>query len=1341
MKKVIAILLSAMMIISSAVIAVNAEEIKDVFGVNEQSKAVESLSDVGSTNESRGDGEFFNLQKATYTSTFARIGNKTLDGYNNKVTTYGTGYVNKYSQKPADYNLTTQFTIKASASATNGELIIPLDNLYVVTNSLSGSSAPYFKDFTYKVGDGATQNAIIQTGPVHGIEDTNKYLSLPLVSPDTAETNLNVYLNCMFEFDHVSFVKRGAVFFEKYYTVANGSVDGELEAALMSDHKGYFYSSPSINLDQITEDRIFRGVETQTGFNTHSAYATVGDFSKHMEIPLDDSVEHPVVSTITISPGVKLELTTDQDKLQVTGDINTGYTIVSYVTRPGDIYVGRNFSTGNATFDSYEITVPATSEITEVVIEETIIAHTKDGDETKTITRTVEVIPPIQNLNDDAFGMEYNQIFLNLNEPNFKQEYLSLIKSLSNQGILPIEGVSYTWENDSDLPASMSDVAFSWGSLYKANVEVTARSSSGSRTIKLDNVADGKTYTVGYDSNSEIKLNNGEWIEKITSIPVYTDTDGVHYGIKGEDNDRNILSPIAINFISKDGKNPKTGADIQHMEESVFKNTLKYMADYKFNGVQQDRDTVDKAIYDENGVGTITASNKLVYTRPYISHTAYMQVIDKTKQKVAAQSGTETTDIDVTLSIRNAAFGKDRLAYQAMFEDYSWVNPVVTFELPIGVKFNTSNDKLTQNTPTKYTMITPGDVTSQYPDKDKNYSSAYYKYTETDVEVVFERLPDTADGREVWKSTTYTKVERSDGSTYSFAANVPTVFNAVVPIPLTLTSDALGGLQYANLYTSSAPTQDNFICNSSKPIISTVINNSKLTSAVVTDENDYDADGSTADNISEFANVAMFSVNDSYEVNVKTEYKDSKGNFRDASNGAIPTNIGGINEYRTIIRNDGNVNITKIVVKDVFPTFDGEKSTYVDDSMYVQILDKEGKVVENVNDFTTEGSTTMTLTLPNVVLLPGYSLRTTAQFLVSKDAPVGVTADNNIDISSYFAGSEKTTKVIQPYITQGWGEEPDLGNTYTLVFLNDQLNSGSVYYQILEGVAGPTYTLTEAPITQVYGENASLVKDGVPFYETLLFAGWFKTKDASQYGDRGNHHVDPTQAFAKEITLADCDVVESVTIDSKEYTNVIYLYSGFVREDSVTKNTADNNDYGTSTLPGFSLEGVQIRNHKWVDPYDDNGVHNTINDALRFVTIYNNSMLDELQSLYNSKVDYGYAACAAKFISEDEELTLTSNTHVKDEVCTKAVNEKNHKYFDDYRISTFVITYDNSADQQYLDQYVEARAYVKYVDANGFNRVGYNTYSNTKYAGGCRTSYNDTLTAYNNMNVVKPQQA
>ncbi len=1338
MKKVIAILLSAMMIISSAVIAVNAEEIKDVFGVNEQSKAVESLNDVVSTNESRGDGEYFNLQKVTYSSTYAPLGNESLDGYNNTVRTYGTGNINRNSQNPNDYNLTTQFTIKASASATTGELIIPLDHIYDVSDSLSSSSAPYFKNFTYKVGDSTTQSATVQNGPVYGISGTNKYLSLPLVSQASAETNLNVYLYSQFEFDHVSFVKRNAVFFDKYYTAANDAVDGELEAALLSSHKGYFYQDPSIYIIQINDGNIFRGVETQEANNYHVAYETVADLDEHMEIPLAN-VEHPVESTITISPGVELEITTDLDKLQVSGDINTGYTIISYVTSPGTIEEGRIYSTANNTIDLYKITVPETSEITEVIISETIVAHTEDGDETRTVTEKINVIDPIQDLKDSAFIMKESQIFLDLNTPDFKQDSLSTIQRLSNEGILPIEGVSYTWENDSNLPASMSDVAFSWGPLYKSNVEVFIKSNFDSRTITLENVVNNKAYTVGYDSNAEIKLNSGEWIEKITTVPVYTDDDGVtHYGIKGEDNARDIASPIGMSYVSVDGKNPKTGAEIQHMEESVFNYTLKYIADYTFGG-EEKTDVVDKAKY-ENGVGTITASNKLVYTRPYISHTVYMQVVDKTKQRVSAQSGTETTDVEVTMSIRNVAFSNNKMVYYSMFEDYSWVNPVVTFELPLGVKFNTSSDKLTKNTSTKYTMITPGDVVTKYPEIDRNYSNSSYKYSDTDIEVVFERLPDTADGREVWRSTTYTKVERTDTSVYSFIASTPTVYNALVPIPLTLTSDALGGYQYVNLYTSSAPSQDNFICQSGRPSAASVLSITKMTSKVVTDVNDYDADGSVTDNVGEIANVAMFSVNDSYEVNVKTEYKDSNGNFRDASKGAIPTNIGGINEYRTIIRNDGNVNITKIVVKDIFPTFGKVKSTYVDDSMYVQILNKEGKVVETVNDFATEGTTTMTLTLPSVVLLPGYSLRTTAQFIVSADAPVGVTADNNIDISSYFAGSVKTTKVLQPYITEGWGEEPEL-DIYTLVFLNDQLNSDSVYYQILEDVEGPTYTLTSAPITEVYGENASLVKDGVPFYDSLLFAGWFKTKDASQYGDGEDYHVDPTQAFGQEINFEDCEVVESVTIDSKEYTNVIYLYSGFVREDSVTKNTADNNDYGTSTLPGFSLEGVQIRNHKWVDPYDDNGVHNTINDALRFVTIYNNSMLDELQSLYNSKVDYGYAACAAKFISEDEELTLTSNTHVKDEVCTKAVNEKNHKYFDDYRISTFVITYDNSADQQYLDQYVEARAYVKYVDANGFNRVGYNTYSNTKYAGGCRTSYNDTLTAYNNMNVVKPQQA
>ena len=442
MKKVIAILLSAMMIISSAALAVNAEEIKDVFGVNEQSKAVESLSDVGSADESRGDGEYFNLQKVEYSSTYADLGNEAYDGYDNNVTTYGTGNVNKNSQNPNDYNLTTRFTIKASASATTGELIIPLDNIYDVSNSLSGSSAPYFKNFTYKVGDGTTQSATVMSGPVYGIEGTNKYLSLPLVSIDTAETNLNVYLYCNFELEHASLVKRNAVFFDKYYTAYNNAQDDTLEGVLLSSHLGYV-SNAYIDASQINRGNIFRGLETQEIMNHHTSYEIVSDLSKHLQIPLVD-MEHPVVSTITISPGVQVEFNEeDIDLIEIKGDINTGYTITSYVTQPGNIS-NRDASTRNYTLRSYNITVPESSNISQVIIKEEILAHTKDGDEITEKTRTIDVIDPIQDLYDGAFKMSNNQIFYDLDTPvDFKQDNISKVSNLANEGLLPIFKINF----------------------------------------------------------------------------------------------------------------------------------------------------------------------------------------------------------------------------------------------------------------------------------------------------------------------------------------------------------------------------------------------------------------------------------------------------------------------------------------------------------------------------------------------------------------------------------------------------------------------------------------------------------------------------------------------------------------------------------------------------------------------------------------------------------------------------------------------------------------------------------------------------------------------------------
>lgn len=62
-----------------------------------------------------------------------------------------------------------------------------------------------------------------------------------------------------------------------------------------------------------------------------------------------------------------------------------------------------------------------------------------------------------------------------------------------------------------------------------------------------------------------------------------------------------------------------------------------------------------------------------------------------------------------------------------------------------------------------------------------------------------------------------------------------------------------------------------------------------------------------------------------------------------------------------------------------------------------------------------------------------------------------------------------------------------------------------------------------------------------------------------------------------------------------------------------------------------------------------------------------------------------------------------------------------HRNFDNYRLYTFVVTYEKSADK--TDKKVVARSYIRYYDANGWLRVFYNDYKKNMYYGGCLCSF------------------
>lgn len=68
-----------------------------------------------------------------------------------------------------------------------------------------------------------------------------------------------------------------------------------------------------------------------------------------------------------------------------------------------------------------------------------------------------------------------------------------------------------------------------------------------------------------------------------------------------------------------------------------------------------------------------------------------------------------------------------------------------------------------------------------------------------------------------------------------------------------------------------------------------------------------------------------------------------------------------------------------------------------------------------------------------------------------------------------------------------------------------------------------------------------------------------------------------------------------------------------------------------------------------------------------------------------------------------------------------------HRNFGEYRLYTLVVTYDDEESQSKLDKKLNARAYMRYYDANGKLRVFYNNYRNNMYYGGCLCSFSQAM--------------
>jgi uncharacterized repeat protein (TIGR02543 family) len=305
--------------------------------------------------------------------------------------------------------------------------------------------------------------------------------------------------------------------------------------------------------------------------------------------------------------------------------------------------------------------------------------------------------------------------------------------------------------------------------------------------------------------------------------------------------------------------------------------------------------------------------------------------------------------------------------------------------------------------------------------------------------------------------------------------------------------------------------------------------------------------------------------------------------------------------------------------------------------------------------------------------------------------------------------------VDTPVLTRGTAQ------TYTLRYVNHQGSaSAATYGEVANLVDGESYTLPSA-----LGYTGFV--DGVPVSGTDIFSGWFTNKTASQKGALAY-----ADAAERTITIgATADAADGAT------DGVITLYAGWVAPGSVTRDAADLNT-STTYQSGFNLEGVQIKSKD----IPDEGVERAnwqgaTYNGMRFVTVYRNGLLTELDNLFktgnpnyasasDTAITYGYMMYARDNITSLAAGSLKSGLDGAVDVdCTRDGN-MNHKMFDAYRLSTIVVRYDSAEEQT---KAVEARAYVNYVDANGFARRAYNTYTGSTFAGGCRAVYNDAYTA------------
>ena len=416
------------------------------------------------------------------------------------------------------------------------------------------------------------------------------------------------------------------------------------------------------------------------------------------------------------------------------------------------------------------------------------------------------------------------------------------------------------------------------------------------------------------------------------------------------------------------------------------------------------------------------------------------------------------------------------------------------------------------------------------------------------------------------------------------------------------------------------------------------------------------------------------------------------------------------------------------------------------------------------------------LTISGAIVIRGneYNGKKNNLNILSKDNPVYVDGDltgSEIGLSDptlWDDGKEDTDAeaVSTEYLTSGFK------SNNTIIPMNAFFSDHAGWYpdysdtnadevRLVRMTFDVNYHINNDDMSEIYSDEIFTpyitnheVKDGKVIKE---FHNIPKLKDPDGYVFKGWYYDKDNNNDTRPIKFG-----ETYEGDDNVYVKGIDIYAHWEPAEEVEKDPEDDKILPAdmhNKYSSFGLFGVQIRPKDWRDKNIDKLKSQP--GGLRFITSISENLLAELEKLQpdNKKLndnttnyEYGYVAAPRKYVDiyaahygrnttnyelrysgedvngENTTGSIKDVDHDYDYVtnvdCTSKPGRVDHKSFSQYRLSTFVVTYEKG-DAAYKDREVCARAYLRYYDANGLLRTFYNDYGGTTTYGGCSVSYNE----------------